>query len=94
MIDRKIFMAMILVPLLIFGIYPRTQVSVIGDVTGAILPKRNLSFGLNINSVSSWERRDPTSWSVAARGEVTEDCLLYGICADGDDDDSETEDNS
>ncbi|KOR34126.1 MULTISPECIES: hypothetical protein [Planktothricoides] len=38
--------------------------------------------GLNQEMMRSQNSRNLETWQVSARGEVSEDCLLYGICSD------------
>ena len=95
MIYRRIFLGMMVVPLLIFGVNAGVRgASTMGSFTAKNLPRTNFSLGRYINPISSWDRGDPQEWKIAARGELTEDCLLYGICADGEDDNDQGENDN
>lgn len=86
---------MMVVPLVMFGMTAKTQaLSMIGSFSdGENLPITNFSPRRNINPISSGDLGDLQQWEIAARGEVTEDCLLYGICSN-DDDQGENDDDS
>lgn len=76
---------------LLLGVNAKTQASPIMNLfrNSKNLPSPNFSVRQDINSIGSWNPANSPPWEIAARGEVTEDCLLYGICADDDDDDDD-----
>jgi hypothetical protein len=92
----QFFLTMILFPCLWLGVSAKTQASnMINSLRQSEnLPSPNFSVRQNISSIGSWNLGTSPPWEIAARGEVTEDCLLYGICSDDDDDDDKGEDDN
>lgn len=84
----KFVKAVILIPLVMGTVSVGTKsVLAIGDLNRQKVPINYLINGsingVNREIIPSSNRDNPQPWPlISARGEVTEDCLLYGICAD------------
>ena len=97
MIHHKSFMAMTLLSLVLVPVEVGTQQqSAIGNLIPEKLDRIKRIVRRNLNPISSWGLGDTLKWEMAgARGEQSEDCLLYGICSgNGDDDTRGNNDNA
>ncbi len=80
----KFVKAVILIPLVMGTVSWGTKsVLAIGDLNRQKVPITYPTNGVNREIIISINRYSSQPWQlISARGEVTEDCLLYGICAD------------
>jgi hypothetical protein len=83
-VKGKFVKAVILIPLVMGTVSLGTKsVLAIGDLTRQKVPITYPINGVNREIIPSSNQENPqTSPLISARGEVTEDCLLYGICGD------------
>ena len=80
----KFVKAVILIPLVMGTVSLGTKsVLAIGDLNRQKVPITYPINGVNREIILSINRYNSQPWQIiSARGEVTEDCLLYGICSD------------